>query len=137
MVMLFLNKRIHNRDKVNIFQVKSSFFPGFPLSTFFPAFTELQVAPRKLETASSKRPFPLAQEDTARMPAAGHHSSYSDSRAPPPWLHTPVIKPSPVFLMFRITPQIFTLKKNSIQFANIQNLFIYGIFRKMPFKLQA
>ena len=48
---------------------------------------ELQVAPGKLETAGSERPFPLPQEDAARMPAAGHHDAHSDPRAPPPRLH--------------------------------------------------
>lgn len=48
---------------------------------------ELQVAPGKLETTGSERPFPPSQEDAARMPAAGHHDAHSDPRAPPPRLH--------------------------------------------------
>lgn len=45
---------------------------------------ELQMTPRKLESAGSKRPFPLAQEDTTRMAAASHHHSHPDARPPPP-----------------------------------------------------
>lgn len=67
----------------NIFQVKPSFFPGFSLSTFFPGLTEFQMAPRKLETAGSKRSFPFPQKDAARMLAAQHHHADPNSWPPP------------------------------------------------------
>lgn len=40
------------------------------------------MAPRKLKSAASKQPFPLAQEDTTGMPAASHCYCYADSRTP-------------------------------------------------------
>ena len=58
-----------------------SAFPGSAAGGCLP---ELQVTPRKLETASSERAFPLSQEDATRMPAASHHHSHPDSRPPRP-----------------------------------------------------
>lgn len=63
-VNMVINERILNWGKANIFQVKSCFFPGFLLTAFFPALTELQMTSRKLETAGSRRPLSLPQKDT-------------------------------------------------------------------------
>lgn len=115
MVILFLNKRIHNQDQVNIFQVKSSFFPGFLLSTFFPAFTELQVTPRKLETDGSSSSPGGHSEDACswspllllRLPATASVAPHARHQAFTSIFNVPY------------NPPKFTLKKISIQFANI------------------
>lgn len=55
---------------------------GLSLSDPCGCSPELQMAPRKLKSAASKRPFPLAQEDATGMPAASHRYCYADSRTP-------------------------------------------------------
>lgn len=124
MVILFSTKEFTTETKWTFFRWRAP-LPGFPLSTFFPAFTELQVAPRELETAGFKRPLSSRPRRTQRgcpqlvtiapTPTPGHC----------PRLHMPVIKPSPVFLVFHITPQIFTLKKICIQFAKYIELILF------------
>lgn len=75
------------KDAASRTQRKSSSAPAcsaFPGSAAGGCLPELQVTPRKLETASSERAFPLSQEDATRMPAASHHHSHPDSGPPRP-----------------------------------------------------
>lgn len=132
MVILFLNKRIHNWDKVNIFQVKS-LLSGF-LPTFF-QLTELQVAPRKLETAGFKRPFFSAPGGHSEMPAAGHHCSYL---TPGHCLVAPHARHQAFTSIFSVPynpPNIHTEKKFVFSLLTYRTYFICRIFRKMSFKL--
>lgn len=67
--------RVTRTDKV----VRTSDIPETSASPRSSCSPEFQMAPRKLETAGSKRPFPFPKKDAAGMLAAQHHHADPNS----------------------------------------------------------
>lgn len=130
MVILFLNKRIHNWDKVNIFQVKSP--PQVSPLAHSSQLSPNPSGPQEVGNCWSQRPFLRP----------GGHSEDACSWSPLLLLRLPgtaSVAPhalghqafTSIFSVPYKSPQIFTLKKFVFSLLTYRTYFICRIFRNV------